>query len=148
MRGFLCWCFCLLLLLPPAAVAQVPVLTVSEDVARAGYYRLDWSGAVAGAGARFVLQRAADATFAEAQTVYRGLDSARVQSGVPDGTYYYRVRVEGPEGAGPWSAPRRVEVAHHPLPRALGFLGVGLLVFLMTLGLIVSGARAAAKEPA
>ena len=70
---------------------------------------------------------------------YRGTDAARVISGSPDGVSYFRVRHLEPPG--PWSAPVRVEVRHHGLLKALGFFGVGALVFLSTVTLIVIGGR-------
>lgn len=123
-----------------AAAPPAPTIEAPAGPATAGFYRLAWTGPADGP-TRFQLIEARDAQFTQAFTAYVGEDQARVFSGRPDGTYYYRLRAL-PEGRAPsaWSRPVAVTVAHHALPRAWTFFGAGAVVFLATLGLIVTGA--------
>jgi hypothetical protein len=60
-------------------------------------------------------------------------------SGKSDGHWYYRIR----SGAGPWSEPLLVEVAHHSLARGLGFFALGLCLFIAITVMIIRGNRGA-----
>jgi hypothetical protein len=123
-----------------AAAAQAdtaPVISVSPERATAGFYRLAWEGP---ADARFEVQEADNEAFDEPRPVYTGHDTASVISGKSNGEFFYRVRVSGGEGPGPWSETTRVTVAHHGLSRALQFFLVGALVFAMLVVVIARGA--------
>lgn len=124
-----------------------PGLSVSPERSLDGVYQLEWSamGAV-------VLEESRSADFARPVVVYAGRDQATTLSGRADGTYYYRLHAatEVAGAALQSDAPPiiRVEVAHHPLSRAVGFFLVGLLVFTATVGLVVSGERRTRSEEA
>lgn len=113
--------------LPAAAVE----LRVSPELSTSGTFNLSWEGKT---GETFRLLQLSDG--AQPRLIYRGTDTARIMTGVPDGEYIYRI--EGETGR---SEPLTVTVAHHSLTRALGFFGVGLLVFLATLFLVLRGDR-------
>ena len=116
--------------LPAAAVALIS----DTEVASAGYFTLSWEADKQA----IELQEADNAEFAHAKTLYRGQDSATLVSGKPDGQWFYRLRRLDSDA---WSQTIDVEVAHHPLSRALAFLGVGILVFAAVAAVIVVGVR-------
>lgn len=120
-----------------ASQAQAVELRPDTDVATAGYYQLLWTSEEP-----IVLEEARTPDFADPEVIYRGTDNATVLSGKQDGDWYYRARTAGPGGE--FGEPARVTVQHHPLGRAFGFFALGAVVFLATLSLIVSGARAEA----
>lgn len=121
-----------------ALAADVP-LESDTEVATAGYFQLRWV-----ADSRIELQESRSADFEAARVVYAGSDAARVISGKPDGDWYYRVAASN----GDFSSPVKVTVRHHPVERAFAYFGVGLIVFLTTLLLIISGARDREQAPA
>ncbi|ACL71278.1 hypothetical protein [Thioalkalivibrio sulfidiphilus] len=136
-RRVLLLLWCLSLLAAPAALAA-PDLRASPERATDGVYRLSWE---ADGAARFELQESDGAHFNPARTLYTGADTASVITGRPDGEYFYRVRVLGESGPGPWSEPLQVTVQHHSLARALQFFVVGALVFAVLLAVIIRGVR-------
>lgn len=99
-------------------------------------------------GYLFELQQSQDENFGTVMILYRGPDLASFISGLPNGTFYYRVRAMTPDSTrvGDWSEPARVEVTHHSLNLALTLAGLGSLVFLATVGVIVAGSRRADGE--
>lgn len=115
-----------------AAIAGEAHLESDVNVATAGYFQLRW---IADSGIELQESRSAD--FEVPRTVYAGSDAARVISGKPDGDWYYRAALTD----GDVSNTVKVTVRHHPIERAIGYFAVGLVVFLSTLILIVSGAR-------
>jgi hypothetical protein len=123
-----------------AAHDRAVLLTSNTELANAGFFTLNWRGAP---GARYELQAARTPRFRRATVIYHGRDTARVMSGLADGKYYYRVRAS--EAASAWSEPVAVTVEHHPQSRAMAFFGAGLIVFVATAALIVSGARRTRK---
>lgn len=120
-----------------ASQAQAVEIRPNTDVATAGYYQLLWSSEEP-----IVVEEARSRDFADPQVIYRGADNATVLSGKRDGDWYYRARTAEPGSE--FGAPVRVTVRHHPLGRAFGFFALGAVVFLATLSLIVTGARAEA----
>jgi hypothetical protein len=116
----------------------LPALELSASLERSttGTFSLSWEDAE---GVRYELIE--EGGQRDPRIVYRGTDTARVMTGMPNGSYSYRVRALLSGGSSPWSQPVGVTVAHHPLTRALGFFAVGLLVFLATLVLILRGER-------
>jgi hypothetical protein len=131
---------------PPA-----PIWTqVSEGGAAEGHVQLAWSGndwAPDDPSATrwgFELQEAAEPNFEDPLERYRGPQSACFVSGLPDGSWYWRVRwvaleqspearAETPDSgnavhAGPWSDVRSLEVRHHPLAMAWGLFGLGAVL--------------------
>lgn len=122
-----------------------PSLSADTRTSTTGYYTLAWepadadTRAIAGSIAGFELQERADD--GDWSTRYVGPDRATTLTGMPNGTYAYRVRALTESSASAWSSETVVEVKHHDLGRAFAFLAVGAAVFLATLALIVAGHR-------
>jgi hypothetical protein len=121
-----------------ADTAPAASLAVDQTVSREGYYQLRWE-----AESPVRLVEASSPDFDAARVLYQGSDTARVVSGKPDGTWYYRL--EPAAGGAVIGEPIAVTVLHHPLGRALAFFATGAIVFAATLGLILFG-RAQADE--
>lgn len=115
----------------PAGAAEV-ALDVTPLLSHDGVYALSWT-----APGEVVLEESRDPSFAEVREVYRGADKGTVLTGRSDGVYHYRVRPIGASGGR--DARVTVEVAHHPVGRALGFFAVGLFVFVSTIVLVARG---------
>jgi len=111
-------------------------LEISPTTSTTGTFNIHWQG---DAGQNFELMELSGD--GDSRLVYRGSDTARVMTGLPNGHYTYRVRADDNGSPGPWSAPGSVTVAHHSLIRAFSFFGIGLLVFLATVTLILRGER-------
>ena len=127
--------FCAALLLWQLPAGAEPVELRSDSrVATAGFFQLTWQ-----AEGEVVVQEATTAEFLSPRVVYRGSDSARVMSGKPDGDWYYRARTAG--SASDYGQVLKVTVQHHSVARAFGFFALGAVVFLVTLGVIINGAR-------
>ncbi len=125
----------ILVMLWAAPLAHGAVLESDTAVATAGFFRLSWESAEP---VRLVESR--DSDFAERAVVYAGADTARVVSGKPDGDWHYRLEeVATGRVAG---QPVTVTVQHHTLRKAWTFFAIGAVVFLATVGLIISGGRA------
>jgi hypothetical protein len=118
-----------------AAAVGAPRLSVDNNPATAGFYSLSWEGG----NAQVELQEATEPGFDHPVTAYTGPDRATVVSGKPSGTWFYRIRALDNQRVGSWSEPLTVTVAHHSLPRALLFLGLGVTVFIATVLMIVRG---------
>jgi hypothetical protein len=140
--SFLCpWLWVVLLFCPAVlhAEAPAPSLSVSSDVARAGYYQLLWALDEADV-AHYRVEEAADPQFRSAELLYEGADRATVISGRGDGTFHYRVQAMLADGArSPWSEASTVRVEHHPFNQAVFLFLLGAVVFIATIGLIVAG---------
>lgn len=117
------------------AQMPVPELSVDNETATAGFYRLNWETDAES----FVLQEASSPNFENTTTAYSGPDRATVFSGKADGTWHYRVRASVNGQPGPWSDPVTVTVAHHDLGRALMFLALGFIVFVTIVLMIIRG---------
>ncbi len=117
----------------------------SINFAQSGSIKLTWQstgddGIVAGFD--FVLEEATSPDFVDARTYYHGPDLATYISGLPEGTYYYRVRLQNSAGGtSEWSRPIVVEVEHQSLSLAWFLFAVGGLVFALTVFVVVSGTR-------
>lgn len=116
----------------------------------AGHIKLVW---LPGAGfqqseyMRFELQQARDPAFETARTIYSGPDLASFISGLPNGTYYFRVRALTENNrAGKWSRPATVNVEHQSLKLAFTLFTLGAIVFLATAAMIIVGTRESNKE--
>lgn len=117
----------------------------SMNLAQSGSIKLSWHSTgedETAPGLDFVLQEATNPGFTDAETYYRGPDLATYISGLPEGIYYYRVRLQGDAGQrSAWSDPVVVEVEHHSLSLAWFLFAVGGLVFALTVTVVVRGAR-------
>jgi len=120
-----------------AGTGNALTLEAAPELSTDGVVVLSWQPA----GQPVVLERASRADFTDAQVLYRGTDGASLRSGLPDGSYHYRVAPLTDGVAGAWSGPVTVRVAHHRPQRAWALFALGALVFVATLGLILSGIR-------
>lgn len=105
--------------------------TVSED----GVVALGWSDAGA-PGDEFELQQASDPGFSDVKTRYEGPDRGSVITGLAEGEYFFRVRTAG---AGAWSPPVKVTVKYMGMGLVWTLMGVGIVVFIATVGAILRG---------
>ena len=125
----------------PAVFASTLVVLESDtDMATAGYYQLRWESA--DAATRLV--ESTDPAFVDARVIYAGPDTARLVSGKPNGTYYYRLESDDRAAGAPVavvSKTLKVTVEHHSMTRAFTFFATGAVVFAATLGLILLGGR-------
>jgi hypothetical protein len=126
----------------PAPVFDGPAEAFTES----GYLKLSWHLDVPDdqlADYTFELQQSEDPAFSDPLVIYQGPDLATFLSGLPDGTFHYRIRAIGPEAAAPgrWSSPVVLEVKHHSLRLALLLFGLGAVVFLLTVGIVMQGHR-------
>lgn len=119
-------------LIPTVSLAQL-FIESSTDIATAGYFNLNWKVDAAGP---VQVQQATAADFSDAKTIYSGTDRATVISGLGNGEYYYRI-----ESADNVSPGIKVQVAHHALSRAFVFFGLGAVIFIITLSVLIRGAR-------
>ena len=132
-----------LALVPSPVWAQTaPSLSVRGD-GSAGHATLTWTALEGDSAAEYMLQESTSADFSEAYTRYQGPHRSSVVSGLLDGTYYFRVRSRQGERHpwSSWSATEHFKVEHHPLPLALTLLGLGALVFGLTLAFLFTSAR-------
>lgn len=105
-------------------------LLESED----GYIQLSWNNA----GERSVeLQQARQPSFAEATTLYQGKNRSIMLSGLPNGTYFFRIRAS----TDMWSDTVTLQVSHYPIAQALILFVLGVLVFLSAAWVVIRGAR-------
>ena len=83
----------------------------AEHLTNEGTVQLAWRVGDAEIGStdlQFQVQRGRDPSFAAAEIHYEGPENGTFVSGLPGGTFYFRVRAFDHEGrAGPWSAPAR-----------------------------------------
>lgn len=111
------------------------------SLSTAGYFRLSWTvspNTSNGDIPQFELQQATQADFSDAIARYQGADRATVISGLANNTYYYRVRLSNEDD---WSKTVAVEVKHHPLSRAFSFFALGIAMFIITVTVLLKGAR-------
>lgn len=115
-------------------LAQVQ-LNSNTDVATAGYFQLSWRADLQ--TAPYVLQQSQSPSFSNPKTRYQGTDTATVLSGVPDGTYHFRVL----DKTGTASNSISVEVKHHSLEKAFGFFTLGALMFVILIAVLITASR-------
>ena len=77
-----------------------------------GNFTVTWTPATGATG--YTLQRATSASFANATTVYTGSASSSDQTGLADGTYYFRVRAGNGCGDSGWTEGAAVIVSSLP----------------------------------
>lgn len=128
----------ILCVIPMLLSAQVQFDGSAEVNTATGNLKLSWS---AGNGSTYILERSQSADFLQSAVRYRGPDRARFISGLPDGTYFFRVKAVN----GKWSAPVTVNVRHQSLDLALTLFGIGAVVFLLTVVLVVHGSRSSTE---
>jgi hypothetical protein len=125
------------------ADSTVPMnISSDHEIATAGYFQLSW-GVVSNRAAAvtvndYIVQKSTTPGFQDATVLYEGSETASLISGMKNGEYFFRVRRKD---QAEWSKPVRVQVIHHSIGTAMQFFLAGLLVFLVTLVVIVKGAR-------
>jgi len=121
-----------------------PQFTVpSTLVTASGSISLKWKVPALLPSDHFELQQAIQEDFSSPEAVYSGPDRGTYLSGLPDGDYFYRVRVVNTQDkeTSQWSTSVHRSVQHPSLEFAFSMLTVGATVFLSTIGVIVQGAR-------
>ena len=144
--------FSLCISLSVSAKPEIPELATDTQLATAGYYQLSWHLGMDGASLKkpiFLLQQSSDQQFENAKTIYRGSDLSTVISGMPNGKYFYRLRLDNNANEthlAAWGDTVIVEVKHHSLTKAILFFSAGALVFLIALIFILRQAATSARE--
>jgi hypothetical protein len=134
-----------------AAARPAPAVQLEADslTTQDGHVKLVWDVAARQEEKQWAFEVQVDSTAAfEAPTLlYQGPDKATFISGLPDGTYFYRIRVVGPEidAPGPWEQAV-VTVDHHSLNLALTIAGIGSVVFVLTVIVVLRGAASMNTE--
>lgn len=128
------------LTLPFAVCAEAQfTIAAAPSLSNDGRVVVSWESPSDG---RVHIQYARDEVFTSQSTLYLGQDTASVITGLVDGDYHYRGRMERPDGTfSDWSPTVNITVEHHSLFRALSFFLLGCVVFVATLLLIILGAR-------
>lgn len=141
-HGRLCAIVFLIFLVCPVALRGQVSLHAGAQGTTEGFVVLDWSvSAPFDPDERLVLEQSSSPNFNSATA--HALGSGRIAgqvtvTGLPDGVYYFRA---GSPVA--WSDPVAVEIRHHPLNQAFFFFFTGLVLFLLLVGFLVHGSRAA-----
>jgi len=118
----------------PGQVLSVPELSLSSSQSADGTVTVSWQSS---GEKSVILQQGTGQVF---KTIYQGDDSAYVATGLPNGTYYYRIRLSDSTSM-EWSESVSLVVEHHSLTKAFGFFALGAVVFIGTLILIITGVR-------
>ncbi len=116
----------------------------TSNQTQSGQIKLEWnlSGEIQNEDSlQFELQEAQSKEFANPKTLYTGPNYASYLSGLPNGIYYYRVRIVNDAGnaASPWSEVVSATVEHYSKGLTYSLLSVGGVVFLLTIGVVVHG---------
>jgi len=113
-----------------------------------GWLSLDWAVAdeTLPAEAEFVVEQASTASFSDPREKYRGRDGATFISGLPEGAYFYRVRIETDERAGPWSEVLEVDVDYGNRTQVWVLMGAGTVAFLATVGTLIANHQRTSGE--
>lgn len=108
-----------------------PDVDVEGDSA-AGHLTLKWKTTPPLPAGEFWVQKAKTEDFRDPIDLYRGSQKSSFISGLPDGTWYFRVRYrpQQTEAWSPWSDPCSFTVQHHSLRLALFLFAVGACVFV------------------
>ncbi|MBU2551891.1 MAG: pre-peptidase C-terminal domain-containing protein, partial [Proteobacteria bacterium] len=92
----------------PAAPGSISYPSTDAD----GGFTVSWSASSGATG--YTLQRATNANFSDAQTVYSGASTSYSQTGLASGTYYYRVNASNNCGTSTWTAGPAIVVCIPP----------------------------------
>ncbi len=111
-----------------------------------GFFKLEWritDELPLQEGYSFLLEQSNDENFNHIKSIYKGSDLATYISGLPNGTFYYRVKIieQQNQKESQWSPHLQARVEHFSLQFALTLCALGALVFLLTVAVIVIGVR-------
>lgn len=86
---------------------------------------------------------ASDETFSDSKLLYAGPYESYFISGLQEGVYFFKVRVDGGASGhnGPWSEPAKLTVQFPPTSKVVGYMVMGILVFLATVIAVWTGHR-------
>lgn len=122
----------------------VPRFTVPSTLTiPSGSFTLKWTSPEDPVSTRFELQEGTQRNFSSPRIIYAGPDRGTYISGLPNGDFFYRVRlvnVQEPEKS-QWSSPVHRAVQHPSLTFALSVMGVGAIVLISTISIIAVGAK-------
>lgn len=131
------------LLLPSRLAAAVVFLDAAEGIIASpeGKHLLRWEihDAEPTAAAAFELQYSATGDFSEPVTRYRGRDTATSITGLVEGDHHYRVRLVDGETTGEWSKPFTIRVQYVGRGLVVTLMSVGLFLFAATVAAVVKG---------
>ena len=123
----------------PAQAATLFSLTVSPQASSDGVAHLTWEVPV---NKSVRVQQSNKEIFQQPITLYHGNDTGTTITGLKDGTYFFRVGTDLKNNDDiNWGEPVQLQVAHHSLTRAFTFFAIGVVVFLATTALIVTGSH-------
>lgn len=102
-----------------------------------GVVTLAWEPIVDAPETEFELQQSEVADFSSTKIRYQGPDRGSVLSGFAEGEYHFRVRAIDPTAE--WSEPVTVQIEYLSKRYVVMLLGVGVVVFLTTVGTLLTG---------
>jgi len=91
---------------------NTPTLNSIDNTDGDGNYAVTWNATARATS--YVLQEDTDAMFSNPTTVYDGVGQSWSAAGKAQGTYYYRVRANGPTGQSEWSSAQSATVSPPP----------------------------------
>lgn len=103
---------------------------------REGHTKLEWLVDDDSADLFFIVEQSTDSSFNNSKIIYSGRDRATYISGLKNGTYFFRIKIEGNDS---WADPVRLIVEHHDLKTAYILSVIGLTVFLATAVVLITG---------
>jgi hypothetical protein len=123
----------------PGLAADRPTLSAEGDP-QAGHVTLSWQFERQRPGVTYQLEQAESPRFDGPRVLYEGAQTSSVMSGLPNGSYLFRVRARGPDGSwSAWSPASAFEVSHHSRALAASLFGLGALVFGLTVWKVTRG---------
>lgn len=118
----------------PTVWAAETSLSSDTPVSSEGYFVLSWDSE---SNANVRLQQATNSNFIETSEQELPPRGSLTVTGLRDGEYFFRIQRDSATLAG----PILVSVQHHSITRALGFFGLGLLLFSALVVTIIIGHR-------
>ena len=112
-------------------------LQIVEKVAKQGIVKLRWTTNSENPDATFELYQSETDDFSNANLIYKGKERTTFISGLNDGTYLYKIRMDQSY----WSNQESIEIIHHNLTLALFLLCLGFIVFACTMVVVIQGHR-------
>ena len=140
-----CLVFALALAAPLSSRGAVGFLDAEDGTIESpeGKHLLRWefSGAQPSPDAAFELQYSDTPEFTRPVTRYRGRDTATSITGLNEGDHHFRIRLTDGEINGAWSAPVTIRVRYVGRGVVITLMTLGLLLFAATVGAVLKGHR-------